>query len=119
MSAPLLSLARAFLFVPADRPERHARALATGAGGVIVDLEDAVAPERKVQARDQLGAAFAALPAEDRRRLLVRINAAGTPWHDDDCAQVGALAAQGMIAGIVLPKAERAASAPTCAQSSS
>ncbi|NVM91572.1 CoA ester lyase [Variovorax sp. SG517] len=109
MSAPPLSLARAFLFVPADRPERHARALATGAGGVIVDLEDAVAPERKVQAREQLAASFAALPAEDRRRLLVRINAAGTPWHDDDCAQVGALAAQGLIAGIVLPKAERAA----------
>lgn len=109
MSAPLLALARAFLFVPADRPERHARALATGAGGVIVDLEDAVAPERKVRAREQLAASFAALPAEDRRRLLVRINAAGTPWHDDDCAQVAALAAQGLIAGIVLPKAERAA----------
>ena len=109
MSAPPLSLARAFLFVPADRPERHARALATGAGGVIVDLEDAVAPERKVQAREQLAASFAALPTEDRRRLLVRINAAGTPWHDDDCAQIGALAAQGLIAGIVLPKAERAA----------
>ena len=109
MSAPLLALARAFLFVPADRPERHARALATGAGGVIVDLEDAVAPERKVQAREQLAASFAALPTEDRRRLLVRINAAGTPWHDDDCAQIGALAAQGLIAGIVLPKAERAA----------
>jgi len=109
VSAPPLSLARAFLFVPADRPERHARALATGAGGVIVDLEDAVAPERKVQAREQLAASFAALPTEDRRRLLVRINAAGTPWHDDDCAQIGALAAQGLIAGIVLPKAERAA----------
>jgi len=109
VSAPPLSLARAFLFVPADRPERHARALATGAGGVIVDLEDAVAPERKVQAREQLAASFAALPTEDRRRLLVRINAAGTPWHDDDRAQVAALAAQGLIAGIVLPKAERAA----------
>lgn len=109
MSAPPLSLARAFLFVPADRPERHARALATGAGGVIVDLEDAVAPERKASARGQLASSFAALSAEDRRRLLVRINAAGTPWHDDDCAQAGALAAQGLIAGIVLPKAERAA----------
>ncbi|RTQ37298.1 CoA ester lyase [Variovorax gossypii] len=109
MSAPPLSLARAFLFVPADRPERHARALATGAGGVIVDLEDAVAPERKASAREQLASSFAALPAEDRRRLLVRINAVGTPWHDDDCAQVGALVAQGLIAGIVLPKAERAA----------
>lgn len=109
MSAPLLSLARAFLFVPADRPERHARALATGAGGVIVDLEDAVAPERKASAREALAASFAALPEAGRQRLLVRVNAAGTPWHDDDCAQAGALVAQGLIAGVVLPKAERAA----------
>lgn len=104
-----LALARAFLFVPADRPERHARALASGAGGVIVDLEDAVAPERKAAAREALAASFATLPGADRQRLLVRINAAGTPWHDDDCVQVGALVAQGLIAGVVLPKAERAA----------
>jgi citrate lyase subunit beta/citryl-CoA lyase len=104
-----LALARAFLFVPADRPERHARALATGAGGVIVDLEDAVAPERKAAAREALATSFAALPVADRQRLLVRVNAAGTPWHDDDCAQVGALVAQGLITGVVLPKAERAA----------
>jgi citrate lyase subunit beta/citryl-CoA lyase len=103
------ALARAFLFVPADRPERHARALAAGAGGVIVDLEDAVAPERKAAAREALAASFATLPVADRQRLLVRVNAAGTPWHDDDCAQVGALVAQGLIAGVVLPKAERAA----------
>ncbi|KQW54406.1 HpcH/HpaI aldolase/citrate lyase family protein [Variovorax sp. Root411] len=108
MSAQL-ALARAFLFVPADRPERHARALATGAGGVIVDLEDAVAPERKVAARESLAASFAKLPEIDRQRLLVRINAAGTPCHDDDCAQMGVLVAQGLIAGVVLPKAERAA----------
>lgn len=104
-----LALARAFLFVPADRPERHARALATGAGGVIVDLEDAVAPERKAAARDGLAASFAALPAAQRERLLVRINAQGTPWHGDDCVRVGELAAQGLIAGVVVPKAERAA----------
>jgi citrate lyase subunit beta/citryl-CoA lyase len=111
-----LALARTFLFVPADRPERHARALATGAGGVIVDLEDAVAPERKTSARAGLAASFAALPSHQRARLLVRINAAGTPWHDDDCAQVGALAAQGLISGVVLPKAERAADLSRIAQ---
>jgi citrate lyase subunit beta/citryl-CoA lyase len=114
--APARALARTFLFVPADRPERHARALATGAGGVIVDLEDAVAPERKTSARAGLAASFAALPPQQRARLLVRINAAGTPWHDDDCAQVGALAAQGLIAGVVLPKAERAADLSRIAQ---
>jgi len=104
-----LALARTFLFVPADRPERHARALATGAGGVIVDLEDAVAPERKVAAREQLRASFAALPPDQRGRLLVRINATGTPWHDDDRTLAGELTAEGLIAGVMLPKAEGAA----------
>jgi citrate lyase subunit beta/citryl-CoA lyase len=104
-----LALARTFLFVPADRPERHARALATGAGGVIVDLEDAVAPDRKVSAREQLQASFAELPTAERGRLLVRINASGTPWHDDDRALAGELASEGLIAGVVLPKAERVA----------
>ncbi|MDQ0013190.1 citrate lyase subunit beta/citryl-CoA lyase [Variovorax boronicumulans] len=108
MNNPPLALARTFLFVPADRPERHARALAAGTGGVIVDLEDAVAPERKASAREGLAASFAALPDADRQRLLVRINAGGTPWHDDDCKAVAALVAQGLIAGVVLPKAERA-----------
>ena len=106
MSAQL-ALARTFLFVPADRPERHARALATGAGAVIVDLEDAVAPERKAAAREGLAASFAALPAAGRQRLLVRINAAGTPWHEDDRAAVAGLVSQGLAAGVVLPKAER------------
>jgi citrate lyase subunit beta/citryl-CoA lyase len=103
-----LALARTFLFVPADRPERHARALDAGTGGVIVDLEDAVAPERKASAREGLAASFAAMPEADRQRLLVRINASGTPWHDDDRKTVAALVAQGLIAGVVLPKAERA-----------
>jgi citrate lyase subunit beta/citryl-CoA lyase len=107
VSTPL-ALARTFLFVPADRPERHARALATGAGGVIVDLEDAVAPERKAAAREALADSFIGLPAAGRGRLLVRINASETPWHADDLVAVGGLVAQGLIAGVVLPKAERA-----------
>ncbi|QNK66601.1 HpcH/HpaI aldolase/citrate lyase family protein [Variovorax sp. PAMC26660] len=111
-----LALARTFLFVPADRPERHARALATGAGGVIVDLEDAVAPERKAVARAGLAVSFAALPEADRKRLLVRINAGGTPWHADDRAAVGELVAQGLIAGVMLPKAEQVADLRQLAQ---
>jgi len=39
------------LFVPGDRPERFAKALSAGAGGAIIDLEDAVAPDRKAEAR--------------------------------------------------------------------
>ncbi|MDQ7971426.1 MAG: CoA ester lyase [Rhodocyclaceae bacterium] len=102
-----LALARAFLFVPGDRPERVAKALASGADAVVVDLEDAVAAPAKPAARAQVAQVHAALPPAARGRLLLRINASTTPWHADDVALAGALAAQGM-AGVVLPKAEQA-----------
>lgn len=109
-----LALARSFLFVPANRPERYAKALASGAGAVIIDLEDAVPADDKLAARRQLAEAFAQLPAGQRSRLLVRINAGGTPWHDDDLlllAQLEKLAQreQAGLAGVVLPKVESAA----------
>jgi citrate lyase subunit beta/citryl-CoA lyase len=46
-----------FLFVPGTRPERFAKALDSGASGVIIDLEDAVAPEEKETARNAVRAA--------------------------------------------------------------
>lgn len=90
-------LRRAYLFVPADRPERFAKARASGADAVIVDLEDAVAPEAKASARDALATALDASAS-----LVVRINAAGTPWFEDDlelCRHPG-------VAAVMLPKAE-------------
>ena len=80
MNTTGLSLARSFLFVPANRPERYAKALASGAGAVIIDLEDAVPADAKPAARRQLADGFARLSAGERSRLLVRINASGTPW---------------------------------------
>lgn len=111
-----LALARTFLFVPGDRPERHARALSSGAGAVIVDLEDAVAPDRKDAARTQIAESFAALPSVAHGRLLVRVNAFDTPWHADDRALVSQLAARSLLAGVVLPKAERATDLAALAQ---
>ncbi|WP_372658944.1 CoA ester lyase, partial [Hydrogenophaga sp.] len=105
---PLLASVCTFLFVPANRPERLSKALDSGAGAVIVDLEDAVALAEKSTARLQLSQAFATLDGAERARLLVRINAAGTPWHEDDLALVRQLAAQD-LAGVVVPKAESAA----------
>ncbi|MDM0037726.1 CoA ester lyase [Variovorax sp. J22G21] len=104
-TASALALARTFLFVPADRPERYVRALGTGAGAVIIDLEDAVAPDKKASARALLEEGFLALPEIDRARLLVRVNAAGTPWHDEDKALAARLALAG-LPGLVAPKAE-------------
>lgn len=103
-----ISLARSFLFVPANRPERYAKALASGAGAVIIDLEDAVPAGDKLTSRTQLADGFAQLPLKQRARLLVRINAAGTPWHDDDLRLVAQLAHDGAtgLGGVVLPKAE-------------
>ena len=68
---------RSLLFVPADRPERFAKAAASGADAIILDLEDSVAPERKAYGR----AAMAEWLASPRDCLaFVRIN----PLDGDD-----------------------------------
>jgi citrate lyase subunit beta/citryl-CoA lyase len=97
---------RAPLFVPADRPERFAKAAASGADAVILDLEDAVATAAKDAARAALACDFTDLP------VLVRINGAGTAWHEADVAAVAALP----VAGVILPKAEEAAAAARLGQ---
>lgn len=98
------------LFVPADRPERYLKAANSGADAVIIDLEDAVAPSAKVNARKQLTASSAML-ADCPIPVLVRVNAADTIWHRDDLACLEALP----VAGVVLPKAEDAVAVGTLA----
>ncbi|MER5437231.1 CoA ester lyase [Streptomyces sp. NPDC002790] len=73
--------ARSLLFVPGDRPDRYAKAHASGADLVIIDLEDAVAPADKDAARAHAAAWLIA-----GRRPVVRVNAPGTPWSEDDLA---------------------------------
>ena len=75
------SLPRSYLFVPGDRPERFAKALASGADAVVLDLEDAVAPAAKDAARDAV-AAFLSGAGADQERCVVRINDEATPWFD-------------------------------------
>jgi len=101
--APTLALARSFLFVPGNRPERFAKALASGADAVIIDLEDAVPLDAKLAARDALLAAWPDFDAAQRARLLVRVNPAGAPWHEADLAAVAKLTGLGAV---MLPKAE-------------
>lgn len=90
---------RSFLFVPGSRPGRFEKALASGGDAVILDLEDAVAPEDKDIARQQVAAWLA-----PEHPVLVRINAASTRYYERD-AELGKLRG---VAGIVLPKAESA-----------
>lgn len=98
-AAPVETLALA-LFVPADRPERFAKAAGAGPDAVIVDLEDAVAADAKPAARDGLHEALAALGAA--QPLLLRVNARGTAWHAHDLAAAASLP----LAAVMLPKAE-------------
>lgn len=89
---------RTLLFVPGDRSERFAKALASGADAVIFDLEDSVAVERKAFARDAV-AEFLAEPVMGVKRL-VRIN----PVDHPDAALDVAVASGADV--LVLPKAE-------------
>lgn len=91
------------LFVPGDRPDRFAKAVASGADAVILDLEDAVAPAAKAQAR---AAALAFLREPSGVPVGVRVN---SPRTAQGCADIVALAeAEAAPAFIAVPKAETA-----------
>lgn len=92
------SSARTWLFVPGTRPDRFARAIQSGADQVVIDLEDAVAPEDKDAARQHAVAWLAA-----GNPAAVRINAASTHWFDDDLA---ALSQADTLSSVIVSKAE-------------
>ncbi|MFV0136576.1 HpcH/HpaI aldolase/citrate lyase family protein [Streptomyces sp. HMX87] len=94
MTAPVLT----WLYAPGDRPHVVAKALAAGADVVVIDLEDAVAPDRKKYAR----AATAELLGEPQPvPVHVRVNAPDTPLAAADLA---ALARLPGLHGLRLPK---------------
>jgi citrate lyase subunit beta / citryl-CoA lyase len=95
---------RSLLFVPGDRPERVQRAAACGADAVILDLEDAVATGAKAEARRYVAAALGQGPRPVP--YFVRVNALSSSFLDEDLQAIAA----GAPDGIVLPKAEGAAS---------
>jgi len=70
---------RSWLFVPGDSERKIAKAEAIPADVVILDLEDAVAPADKAQARKHVAAWLAG-----GRQAFVRVNARPTEWHADD-----------------------------------
>ncbi|CAM03850.1 citrate lyase subunit beta/citryl-CoA lyase [Saccharopolyspora erythraea NRRL 2338] len=91
-----IAAARSFLFVPGHRPDRFAKAAASAADVVIVDLEDAVAAEDKDRARCD-----AAEWLEQGGDCALRINPPGTAWFEDDLAT-----AVRHGCPVVVPKAE-------------
>jgi len=94
---------RSLLFVPADRPERFAKAARSGADAIILDLEDSVSLTRKDAAR---AAVADWLAGEPSLTTFVRINPLDSAHVDADLAAIAGARPD----GIVLPKAEGAAS---------
>jgi citrate lyase subunit beta / citryl-CoA lyase len=94
---------RSLLFVPGDRPDRFVKASASGADAIIIDLEDSVALDRKVAARE----ATAEYLSGDRPvPVFIRVNPQDSHLTHDDLASVLPF----LPDGIVLPKAEGARS---------
>jgi citrate lyase subunit beta/citryl-CoA lyase len=91
--------ARSLLFVPGNRADRFAKAMTAGADIVVIDLEDAVGADEKDTARAHAEAWLAA----GNRATMLRINATGTPWHDDDLALIDDYGP-----AVMLPKSEGA-----------
>ncbi|MXP24911.1 CoA ester lyase [Altererythrobacter indicus] len=94
---------RSLLFVPGDRSDRFAKAVASGGDAIILDFEDSVAPERKGIAR---AAVADFLKASRQCTTLVRINPLSHPEVQDDLDAV----LKHVPDAIMLPKAEGAAS---------
>ncbi len=96
---------RSFLFVPADSEKKLAKVDDCGADAVILDLEDAVAPEQKPRAR-QMAAEFLAQRGGERRpQLWVRVNPLDSGMTEGDLAAIIA----GRPDGIIQPKTNRPA----------
>lgn len=94
---------RSALFMPGSNGRALTKARTLAPDALILDLEDAVAPEAKAAARAQVLAAVRA-GGYGPREVIVRVNAAGTPWAADDLAAV----AHAPVDAVLLPKVESA-----------
>ncbi|UGQ14031.1 CoA ester lyase [Yinghuangia sp. ASG 101] len=101
--------ARSWLFAPGDSERKMEKAAAGPADVVLLDLEDAVAPENKPAARSMVAAFLAARTAEERRRLWVRVNPLDGPHTLADLAAI-IPAGPG---GVMLPKSRGRADVDT------
>lgn len=90
---------RSVLFMPGSNARALDKARNLPSDGVILDLEDSVAPDAKPMARDQIAAAVAAR-GFGRREIIIRINNLESPWWQDDLA----MAAAARPDGILVPK---------------
>jgi citrate lyase subunit beta/citryl-CoA lyase len=96
---------RSKLFVPGSRPELFAKALASAADAISIDLEDAVAESRKAEARVVVGEFLRSDACQTTSKLLiVRVNPLGSPHFEADIAAITV----GVRVMVNLPKVESA-----------
>lgn len=96
---------RSYLFVPGQRPDRFEKARLSGAEAIILDLEDAVGPDLKDEARANVVNWFA-----QGGHGIVRINGKDSPWFRDDLAAFAAFE----HATVMVPKADPASLTEVC-----
>jgi citrate lyase subunit beta/citryl-CoA lyase len=94
---------RSVLYMPSSNERALEKAKSIACDGLILDLEDAVAPDAKPAAREAAAAA-AASGDYGKRTITIRVNGIGTEWHDDDIVA----AAEAGPAGVVVPKVNNA-----------
>jgi citrate lyase subunit beta/citryl-CoA lyase len=98
---PTLRPRRSVLYMPGANERALEKAAGLPADALILDLEDAVAPDAKAEARDRVCEA-ASSGRYGAREVAIRVNSAGTPWHDDDLRA----AAGADPAAVVVPKVD-------------
>src|SRR6478736_1469634 len=94
---------RSLLFMPGSNARALEKARNLPADGIILDLEDSVAPDVKAIARDQIAKAVAA-GGFGKREVLIRVNALDSPWWTEDTGMAG----KARVDGILVPKVSTA-----------
>ncbi len=107
MSETPIKPRRSLIFVPGLRPDMVPKALATGADIVCIDIEDAIAPNDKDEARAKTLDLFAQAPATGGAEIMVRINSLNTPDGLKDVLAL--LASETPPPALMLPKSKSAA----------
>lgn len=104
---------RCCLSVPARPARKLEKAAGIGADELILDLEDSVPPELKLEARAAVAEALRE-GAWKAASVSVRVNGFGTPWLEDDLVAIGSAGER--LASVVVPKVESAAELTHCAE---
>src|SRR5699024_10821205 len=95
------NLGPAILFVPADRPERYAKAYERS-DAIIIDLEDAVAPDDRRGAPSALTAHLRAMDDATTAKPILQVNPFNDPYFSEDVKLLNTTS----IAHVIVPKSE-------------